>query len=259
MSQMNGQVAIVTGAARGIGAATARALVELGAAVVLNDVDADAASQTLQELRSGGASASTVIVDASTAEGAAELIQTVLAQHGRVDALVNNAGFGGSRQRPVPLSVLDTDWDQMLDSFRRNLGPTFHCTRAVVPSMREHGYGRIVNVSSLAGRARSVLSGPSYATAKAAVIGLTRHLSAELASYGITINVVAPGMTFTDRVRGNYEAKAADQQQDILRGIPMKRAGTPEEQAAAIAFLSSPGSSYITGAVLDVNGGLWVG
>jgi 3-oxoacyl-[acyl-carrier protein] reductase len=181
MSQMTGQVAIVTGAARGIGAATARALVELGAAVVVNDVDLDAAQQTVEELRARGATASVVAVDASTADGAAELAQAALRDHGRIDALVNNAGFGGSRQRPVPLSVLDTDWDQMLDSFRRNLGPTFHCTRAVVPTMKERGYGRIVNVSSLAGRARSVLSGPSYATAKAAVIGLTRHLSAELA------------------------------------------------------------------------------
>src|SRR5439155_6641209 len=124
--------------------------------------------------------------------------------YGRVDALVNNVGGAGSPARPAARSLQETTWDHMLDTFHRNVAAMFHCSLAAIPSLRERGQGRIVNVASLAGRSRSPTGGPAYAAAKAAVIGFTRHVSAELGPHGITINAVAPGLVFTERVRGNF-------------------------------------------------------
>ncbi len=259
MSKLDEQVAVVTGGARGIGEVTARLLAGMGAAIVLNDLDEAALHLAGESLRTSGARVKTVVADVTTQAGAERLIAAALDAFGRLDALVNNAGGGGSVDRPPALTIPDTSWQDMLAMYERNLGPTFQCTRAALPAMRERRYGRIVNIASLAGRSRSITSGPAYAAAKAAIIGFTRHVSAELGADGITINAVAPGLTFTDRVQASFSKKSAARQYEVLSGIPLGRAGTPEEQAAAIVFLCTPAASYITGAVLDVNGGLWVG
>jgi 3-oxoacyl-[acyl-carrier protein] reductase len=256
---MSERVAVITGAARGIGAATAELLAAQGAALALNDLDAAALADSAGRLRASGASVLEMVADVSTDAGAAELVERALGVWGRVDALVNNVGGSGTRARPSPSRLDDTAWEDMLGVFTSNLAATFHCTRAAVPTMRERGYGRIVNVSSLAGRSRSVLGGPAYAAAKAAVIGFTRQASAELGPRGVTINAVAPGLIFTQRVRDRWELRSEEDQRRVLAAIPLGRPARPDEPAAAIAFLCSPAAGYITGAVLDVNGGIWVG
>ena len=250
---------IVTGAARGIGAATARILAASGASVVLNDMDAAALGATTRAFVEAGLAGTGVVADATDASGAEALMDAALRAHGRLDALVNNVGGAGTPERPATRSLAETTWEHMVDVYQRNVAAMFHCTRAAIPSMREHSYGRIVNVASLAGRSRSPTGGPAYAAAKAAVIGFTRHVSAELGPHGITINAVAPGLVFTERVRGNFLRLSPPEQEAVQRGIPLGRAATPEEPAAVIAFLCSAAAAYITGAVLDVNGGFWVG
>ena len=259
MGEMDGRVAVVTAGARGIGGATVRALALMGARVVLNDLDARAAEETARALRDEGLEVRVLAGDAGGAEGAEALIGGTVGELGRIDALVNCVGGGGPRDRPAPRSFYDTTWELMQDVYALNLAATFFCTRAARPHMRSRGYGRIVNVASLAGRSRSVTGGPAYAAAKAAVIGLTRHLSGELGTDGITINAVAPGVVFSERIREKFQGMPAEEQQQVLAGIPLGRAAEPNEPAAAIAFLCTPASSYMTGAVLDVNGGLWVG
>ncbi len=259
MGELDGQVAVVTGSGRGIGAATARLLARAGATVVLNDVDAAVLEAAVQALRAEGLDAQGVVADVRTAAGAERLIQTALGLRGRLEVLVNNVGGSGTRDRAVPTSVLRMEWDDMLETFRHNVEGMFRCTRLALPGMCERRYGRIVSVSSLAGRSRSLLGGPAYAAAKAAIIGFTRHTSAELAAFNVTINAVAPGLILSERVRARVEGRAPEVQRELLRTIPLGRGGESEEVAAAIAFLCSPAASYITGAVLDVNGGVWVG
>jgi len=259
MGELTGQVVLVTGAGRGIGAASARALAARGAALVLNDLDGPALEAAAARLRDDGTDVRTIVADVASPAEAAEVIAQALQWRGRIDALVNNVGGSGTRARPTPRWLQETTWDDMLAVFHSNVAATFCCTRAAVPAMRERRYGRIVNVASLAGRSRSALGGPAYAAAKAAIIGFTRHTSAELATDNVTINAVAPGLVFTDRVRERVEQRAPDEQQRLIGAIPLGRAAQPEEPAAAIAFLCTPAAGYITGAVLDVNGGIWVG
>jgi 2-hydroxycyclohexanecarboxyl-CoA dehydrogenase len=241
------KVAIVTGAASGIGRATAMQLGAEGATVVVADIDLDGARKVAGEIgRQGHAQAMHVdVTDAKTAEA---LVTATVGGHGRVDILVSNAGW--DRAKPF----VDTDeefWDRVIDiNYRGHLA----MCKAVLPSMIERGYGRIVTVASDAGRVGST-GEVVYSGAKGAVIAFTKGLAREVARAGVTVNCVAPGLTDTPMLAGMTEG-AEKLMAAIIRSIPLGRVGRPEEIARAILFFASPDADYITGQTLSVNGGL---
>ena len=251
---MAGRVALVTGAGSGIGAATARKLADLGADLALNDVSPAALEETIRSMEDAGRRVLPVAADVTDPQAVKEMMECVVGAFGRIDILVNNVGGGGA---PHPLEETSVDvWDRTI---ALNLRSVFLCTREAVPHMKRAGWGRVVNVSSVAGRGRALTAGAEYAAAKAGVIGFTRHVSAELAPFGVLVNAVAPALTATARVRAKFEGMSGDARARVLAGVPVGRWAQPEEVAAAIAFLCSEEAGYICGAVLDVNGGVFVG
>ena len=181
------------------------------------------------------------------------MVRRVVDAWGRLDILVNNAGMGTPT---VPVeTIVPADWDATV---ALNLKSAFLAIRAAVPVMKAQKSGRIVNVSSFAGRNFSRISGPQYSAAKAGIIGLTKHMAVELGPFGIGVNSVAPSIVLTARVKGKWEARAADEQQRILAGIPLRRLAQPEEVATVIAFLASDDSSYVNGVCIDINGGSYM-
>lgn len=247
------KTAILTGGAKGIGRAAAlRYLSEGGRLAVIDQEPTD--SDFVQALRrDAGQDAQRLAyiqADATDEAQVARAVGEAEAALGPADILVNNVGFGAN---PRPIEDLGLEeWNQFLSI---NLTSAFLLTRAVLPGMRTRGYGRIVNLASVAGRSISEISNLHYSTAKAAILGFTRKLAFEEAANGITLNAVAPGTVFTDRVRTRYEALPEAEQARRLEEIPMQRAARPEEIAAVILFLASDDASYMTGACLDVNGG----
>ena len=246
------RVAIVTGSSDGIGKATALRLAAEGAQVVLNARGADRLESARREVEACGKPPLVMAGDVSRPETVRGLVDETLGRFGRVDILVNNAG-GGIRHGLEEIS--EEEWDTLLDA---NLKSAFLCCRAVVPGMRARGYGRIVNVSSIAGRNVSRLSGPHYSTAKAGLLGLTRHLAQDLGPSGITVNAVAPGPTAVPRVLEKWRARSEEDRRRIVAGIPLGRLAEPEEVAAVIAFLASDDARYVTGVTIDVNGGAFI-
>ncbi|GIV87811.1 MAG: beta-ketoacyl-ACP reductase [Chloroflexus sp.] len=245
--ELQGQVAIITGAGRGIGRATALELAAAGARVLINyQHSAAAATQLAADIIANGGDAFTYQANVSDEQAVQGMVQAALNRWGRIDILINNAGITAD----APLARLRPEqWQQVLDI---DLTSVFLCCRAVTPIMRAAGYGRIVSVSSLAALAGNV-GQTNYAAAKAGIIGLSRSLAREVARDGITVNIVAPGYIETDMVETVPEALRAW----ALQAIAIGRFGYPEEVAAAIRFLVSPRASYITGHVLTIDGG-WV-
>ncbi len=243
------RVAIVTGAGskRGIGRTTALTLARDGADVVVGDLDLQGAEAVVDEIKALGRRSSAVKTDISKQEDVSRLVQRVLDQFGRIDILVNNAGI------TQPIKVLDmteADWDRIIAV---NLKGTFLCSKAVLPAMIKQRYGRIVNLSSVsAKRGGGVFGGAHYSAAKAGILGFAKALAREVAAYGITVNSVAPGLIATD-IRGGLESP--ERQKEMSKDIPCQRLGTPEDVAAAIAFLASEEAGYITGEEIDINGG----
>ena len=240
------RVAIVTGASRGIGRAVARRLAADGAAVVAA-ARSDGADGVAAEIRAGGGRSVGVRVDVTDPERIEAMVRTALDEYGRIDVLVNNAGIVRDR---LALRMAPADWDAVVAT---NLTGAFACARAVLrPMIRQRG-GRIVNVGSVVGRMGNA-GQANYAASKAGLEGLTRALAREVASRGITVNVVAPGMIGTDMTAGLDEsAKAA-----MLEQIPMGRLGTTDDVAGAVRFLASDEAAYVTGHVLAVNGGMYM-
>ena len=251
--RFEGKSAILTGGAKGIGRETALRLLREGGRLAVLDREAPQSDHAVSLRDGAGAAAQRLVYLQAdvTAEGEVEeAVRAAQAELGPADILVNNVGFGAN---PTPIETLTLDeWNRFMGI---NLNSAFLLTRAVLPGMRERGYGRVVNLASIAGRSISEISNLHYSTAKAAILGFTRKLAFEEARNGIAVNAVAPGTVFTDRVRARYEALSAAEQNRRLDEIPMGRAAQPDEIAAGILFLASDDASYITGSCLDINGG----
>ena len=245
-----GKTALITGASKGIGRATALRLAAEGGSVAVNGRDEAALAQVVRTIREAGGCAMAAPGDVTLAGDVARMTSAVLDQFGAIDILVNNAG-GGSMARWLD-DVDEAAWDR---SIAANLKSAFLVTKAVVPHMKERRQGRIVMVASVAGRNMSRLSGPEYSAAKGGMLALMRHMAVELGPFGIAVNAVAPGPTLVERVARKWDLKGKEEQDRIVANIPLGRPAQPEEVAAAVLFLASSDASYITGACIDVNGG----
>jgi 3-oxoacyl-[acyl-carrier protein] reductase len=243
MNDFEGRVAIITGAARGLGRAAAERLYERGASVAVNVRDRARAESLAQSL---GERALAVPGDIAAPGAAEEIVRATAERFGRVDILVNNAAFARSTRFP------DLSVDEWREALEVNLTAPFLFTKAVLPIMKAQHYGRIVNISSSAGRTVSTLGGAHYTASKAGLLGLTRAAAKELGQYGITVNAVCPGMIDTELTHENASAELLTR---LAASYPVPRLGTSLEVADLICFAASEGAGYITGASFDINGG----
>ena len=247
MTRFQDKVAIITGAASGIGLATVEIIAREGGVVVGVDLNSAPLANLAGSVTPIDAD---VLVEAETRR----VVEETLAQHGRIDILVNAVGGSTVIQRSdTPIDALTLqEWQRLVDF---NLTGTFLYCNAVVPIMKRQESGKIVNVSSIAGRGLGTVSSSAYAAAKGGIIALTRKLSLELGPYGITCNAIAPGPTLTDRIRVVWEQRSAEQRQATLANIPLGRLPQAEDQARVICFLASHDADFVTGTTIDVAGG----
>jgi NAD(P)-dependent dehydrogenase (short-subunit alcohol dehydrogenase family) len=251
--RFDGKTAIITGGAKGIGRATAVRFLREGGRLAVLDQEAEE-SDWVQGLRRevGGGDNRLAYLSTDVTDEAAVEAQTARALEilGGADILVNNVGLG---KHPDPIEAISREeWDRYLAI---NVTSAFLVTRAVLPAMRVGGGGRIVNLASVAGRSASALSNLHYATSKAAIMGFTRKLAWEEGPNGIRVNAVAPGIVYTERIKARYDVLPTAERDAFVAAVPLRRLAEPEEIASVILFLASDDASYITGAVLDVNGG----
>ena len=250
MSAMT-RVAIVTGAARGIGRATAAALAKNGFAVALVDVRAPELRETATIVRDAGTATLALEGDVTSFATAQRLAAEVLSAWGRVDVLVNNAGIS---QPKGLLEITEEEWDRTIET---HLKGTFNWCKAVAPTMLAQRAGRIINMSSVSahtGAGTAAVSKSAYCAAKAGILGLTRGLAKELAP-DVTVNAICPGLIATDLTAGMI---AREGEEKLMRAIPLARLGTPEDIAQVVVFLATVTPCFMTGEVLDVDGGQWV-
>lgn len=244
--RLHNQVAIVTGAAQGMGAAIAGRLAAEGAKVVLSDINGEKVAGVAERINAdANNSALAMRTDVTKEDDVAEMVEAAIAHYGSVHILVNNAGI----LYPTRIdNVTKAEWDEVLDV---NLNGSFLCSKAVLPIMKANNFGRIVNMSSSAGRSVSTLGGVHYTAAKAGVLGLTRGMAKEVAPFGITVNAICPGLIDTEMARENC---SPEQLRAYEESFPIPRLGTPDEVAQLIIFLATD-AAYITGASIDINGG----
>ncbi|MBI2756775.1 MAG: 3-oxoacyl-ACP reductase FabG [Chloroflexi bacterium] len=246
--ELQGKTALVTGANTGIGEAVARRFAEQGARVaVVGGRRAEAAERVAEELREAGAEAVALSADLTRGAEVARVCQAVEARFGQIDILVNSAGGFGARLKVVETS--EEDWDHIL---ALNLKTAFLCSKAVLPGMVERRWGRIINISSEAGRMPVAFTAAHYAASKAGLLGFTRHLAREVAASGVTVNATAPGTTYSDRVRGRMTDES---ERAMVALTPLGRIAEVDEQTGIVLFLASDEAAYITGATVDVSGG----
>lgn len=240
-----GKVALVTGAAQGIGLAIARTLAGCGASVVLADVDADKAQEAAKSVTGRALG---LAMNVARGDEVAAGIARVMTECGRLDVLVNNAGI---TRDGLLIRMKEEDWDRVIEV---NLKGTFHCTKAALGVMLKQRSGRIISIASIVGVMGN--SGQAnYAASKAAILGFTKSVAREYANRGVTANAVAPGFiktAMTEQLSEDVQARMREQ-------IPLGRLGTPEDVAEAVAFLASDAAAYVSGQVIHVNGGMWMG
>ena len=241
-----GQVALVTGASRGIGRAIALALAAMGLKVI-GTATSDAAAHTIGETLSAFAGCKGLRLDVNDAPGVDAAIDAIVKEHGALHVVVNNAGI---TRDALSMRMKDDDWDAVLDT---NLKAVFRVSRAAMRPMMKQRYGRIINITSVVGSSGNP-GQANYAAAKAGVAGMTRSLARELGSRGITVNCVAPGFIETDMTKSLTPAQTTA----LMAQIPLGRLGQVNDIAHAVAFLASPGAGYITGTEMHVNGGMYM-
>ena len=245
--KLKGKVALVTGAAQGIGKAIALLLARNGADIVVSDINLEKAEETAKEIRAIGPKAMAVKVDVANLSDVEQMVTGILEKLAKIDILVNNAGI--TRDKLI-LRMTEEDWDAVLGV---NLKGTFNCTKAVLRHMAKQRSGKIVNIASVVGEMGNA-GQANYSASKAGVIGLTKTIAREYAQRGINVNAIAPGYIETPMT----EALPEKAKEELRKLIPMERLGKPEDIAEAVLFLVSEESSYITGHVLNVNGGIYM-
>lgn len=246
MSESTAQIALVTGASRGIGKAIARTLAERGYRVI-GTATTESGAQGISDWLSGFAGSKGVALNVNDAAASDALVDAIVKEHGGLHVLVNNAGI---TRDTLSMRMRDDDWSAVLDT---NLSAVFRLSRAAIRPMMKQRYGRIINITSVVGASGNA-GQANYAAAKAGVAGMTRSLARELGSRSITVNAVAPGFIATDMTDALPEAQKAA----LLAQIPLGHLGRPEDIAAAVAFLASKEAGYITGTELHVNGGMYI-
>lgn len=246
MLNLTGRNALITGSARGIGRAAALLLAQHGAGIIVNDLEqTQEGTRTVAQIQAMGGRAVFIAADVADSASVARLYEQAAQSMGHVDILVNNAGI--ARQNTMA-NISEEDWDAVIDV---NLKGVFNTCKRFVPPMQERGWGRVINLSSIAGRRGSMFGDVHYSSAKAGVIGFTKCLAKTCGPQGVTVNAVAPGIVKTQILSEEHE-------QASQAFIPLGRTASPEEIASVILFFASDMSSYVTGTVLDVNGGSYM-
>jgi len=252
--RFQGRIALITAGGRGIGRATAEIIGREGGTVVLVDNDKAALDEAAGAVRASSGTADTILADALDAAQVESVVQRVVQSHRRIDILVN--AVGGSTIIGKPAAPIDElafeDWQRLLHF---NLTGTFLFCHAVVPIMKRQAAGKIVNISSIAGRGISASSSAAYATAKGGIIALTRKLSLELGPFGINVNAIAPSLTLSPRLRPRWDGMSPIEQKAEVERVPLRRVAEPEDQARVICFLASRDADFVTGLTIDVTGG----
>jgi NAD(P)-dependent dehydrogenase (short-subunit alcohol dehydrogenase family) len=252
--RFQGKVALISAAGAGIGRATADIIGREGGAVVAVDVDQSALDRLAAGIGAAGGRALGIRADALDQASVEDAVRRTVDSHGRIDILVN--AVGGSTIVPRPAATLDElsleEWQKLLHF---NLTGTFLFCHAVVPVMKRQQSGKIVNLSSIAGRGLSRSSSSAYATAKGGIIALTRKLAWELGPHGITVNAIAPSLTLSERIRPHWERRSPESRAAEIARTPLGRVATPEDQAGVICFLASADADFVTGVTIDVTGG----
>jgi len=249
---LKGKVAIITGAAGGIGRAIALELITKGVTVVISDLDYEKLQDFTRKILTNSKQCFPIKVDITNNADISEMVEITEKKFGSIDILINNAG-GGLNTPTKLMEVKESHWDLVINV---NLKGTFICSQMVAKKMIEQRSGKIINIASLAGRTAGLVTGPHYSAAKGGVIAMTRQLAKELGPYGITVNAVAPSTVLSgERVQRLWNNLSEKEREASLESTPLRRLSLPEEQAKVVAFLASEDANFITGATIDVNGG----